>query len=51
MGITLPWRRARRLAAVTVCETCGEVCDAHCRADTLRDRAWATAMTFQAGPR
>jgi hypothetical protein len=51
MGITLRWRRARRLDAVTVCETCGEVCDARCRADTLRHRARATAMTFQAGRR
>jgi hypothetical protein len=51
MGITLPWRRARGLAAVTVCEPCGQVCDARCRADTLRERARATAMTFQAGRR
>jgi hypothetical protein len=51
MRITLPWRRPRKLAAVTVCEPCGEVCDARCRADTLRDRARTTAMTFQAGQR
>jgi hypothetical protein len=49
MSAALPWRRARQPAAVTVYQTCGAVCDAGCRADTMRDRA--TAMALQASRR
>jgi hypothetical protein len=46
-------RRRRPIdpAAVSFCERCGAVCDARCRADTLREQAKASAVAYQAGLR
>ena len=48
------WKLLRRrrpvdLDRVIFCERCGEVCDARCRADALRERAKADAMAFRTG--
>jgi hypothetical protein len=32
-----------RTGTVTFCESCSQVCDARCRANTIRDRARNTA--------
>jgi hypothetical protein len=44
--------RARRAApprGITFCDTCGQVCDATCRSNAIRDRVRTTVLAM--GPR
>ena len=39
-----------RVGHVEFCERCGSVCDARCRADTLRDQAVTRALDARPRP-
>ncbi|MEU4680350.1 hypothetical protein [Micromonospora sp. NPDC023737] len=38
-------RRADHVRGLTLCESCGQVCTAACRADAHRERGRTTALT------
>ncbi|MGC1215712.1 MAG: hypothetical protein WA890_31200 [Micromonospora sp.] len=39
-------RRAAHVQGVTLCESCGQVCTAACRADARYERTRTTALTY-----